>query len=200
MFRSIVTPALRYLRITPYFPDDLAYNIDVDLEDFADAITHCPRIPILPKLDELRYDYGLNYAADCIFVGLPGVTLVRFPLYVDKGNWELCSNFFKALTEDSSRWPHLATIVFVSLPPPLFDSLRDFVIARSSEEHRLTIRIEGDPVTSYSAVRYYSNSHQNAVCAEDMMWLQEHVNVEIVPPEYTVYRHHHLHPLLSSHQ
>jgi hypothetical protein len=73
----------------------------------------------------------------------------------------------------------------VSLPAPLFDSLRDFVLARSSEEHRLTIRIEGDPVTPYSAVRYHSNSHQNAVCAEDMVWLQEHVNVEIVPHEHT---------------
>jgi len=174
---SIVTPALRYLCLTTLLRDDVDYELDDDLQDFPDAITDSPHIPILPNLDELRYDINANYSADCIFVSLPRVSLVQFPLHVSEDNWELCSNFFKALVDDSSRWPYLTTIVFKSLPDQLFSSLLDFVLARSSEERRFTIRIEGDSV----ARSYY---HSDAVDDEHMEWLQQHVNVEMVPSEH----------------
>jgi hypothetical protein len=105
------------------------------------------------------------------------VCQVQFPLDIYDDDWELCSDFFKALIDDSSRWPQLTTIVFKSLPDELFDSLRDFVLARSSEERRFTIRIVHHPVTRYSAALHYSN----AVSGEHMTWLRQHVNMEMVP-------------------
>ncbi|KIM90511.1 hypothetical protein PILCRDRAFT_812259 [Piloderma croceum F 1598] len=120
LFASIVTPALRYLCLTRPQRDDLDYDYDSeeddDLQNFPDAITNCPRIPILPNLDELHYDVATNYAADCIFVGLPKVSIVQFPLHVDESGRELCNSFFKALADDPSRWPHLTTIGFEGLP------------------------------------------------------------------------------------
>jgi hypothetical protein len=180
LFASIVTPALRYLCLTRPRRDDLDYYFEGDdnLQNFPDAITNCLRTPILPNLDELRYDVTANYAADCIFVGLPKVSIVHFPLHVDESGWELCNRFFKVLTDDSSRWPHLTTIVFKGLPDELFNSLRDFLLARSSEEHRFTIRI--GVTHGHSASRY----HYNAVSAEHMAWLKQHVNVEMAPCEH----------------
>lgn len=174
LFSHLLTPALRYLHLTSPHGADIGY--DGDLQDFPDAITNCPHLPILPILDELHYDINTNYAADCIFVGLPRVSLVRFPLHVNESDWELCRSFFKALIDDSSRWPHLTTIVFEGLPDQLFNSLRDFVLARSSLEHRFTIRLEGKRSFCPYTVRYRSNE----VKVEDMAWLRQHVNVEMV--------------------
>jgi hypothetical protein len=170
LFKSIVTPALRYLCLTRSCRDDRDYE-EGDVQDFPDAITDCPRIPILPNLEELRYDINANYAADCIFVGLPRVSVVHFPLHFDEDN---CNNFFKALTDDSSRWRYLTTIVFKrALPDQLFSSLRGFVLARSSEERRLTIRIE------HPIIHCLAFFNPNAMSAEHMVWLWQHVNVEI---------------------
>jgi hypothetical protein len=141
----------------------------MDLQNFSDAITNCPRIPVLPNLDELRYDIQSNYAADCILYGLPRVSLVQFPHLVYLDDWELCSNFFRTLIDNSSRWPRLTTVVFKSCPDQLFDALRDFVLARSSEDHRFTIRIECEPVY-----------RTHALSPEHMVWLQQHANVENV--------------------
>jgi hypothetical protein len=60
---SIVTPALRYLCLTTTFQeDDKCYVQDDDtLQDFPDAITDSPYIPILPNLDELCYDIRLLF-------------------------------------------------------------------------------------------------------------------------------------------
>ena len=172
LFESFVTPALRYLCLTPTRPDD---EPDEEIQDFPSMITG------LPILDELHYDIKANYAADCVFTGLPRVSVVQFPRYVSGGDCESCSNFLKALIEDPSRWPHLKTIVFKSLPDQLFDSLRDFVLARSSEEHRLTIR---KPANHYCRASYYSNVASNSLSAEHTVWLQQHVNVEMEPCEY----------------
>ena len=169
---SIVTPALRYLCLTTLLRDDVDYELDDDLQDLPDAITDSPHIPILPNLDELRYDINANYSADCIFVSLPRVSLVQFPLHVSEDNWELCSNFFRTLIDNASRWPYLTTIVFKSCPDQLFNALRGFVLARSSEDRRFTIRIKRDPA-------YRNRTH--ALSAEHMMWLHQHANVENVP-------------------
>src|ERR1700683_3422611 len=59
LFQSIVTPALRYLCLTRSCRDDRDYE-EGDVQDFPDAITDCPRIPILPNLEELRYDINTN--------------------------------------------------------------------------------------------------------------------------------------------
>jgi hypothetical protein len=65
----------------------------------------------------------------------------------------------------------LTTIIFKGLPDQLFGSLRDFVLARSSEEHRLTIRVENNLAISY---------HVGSVNAEHREWLQQHVKLEVV--------------------
>jgi hypothetical protein len=170
LFRFFVTPVLQYLCLTSSLPDDI-YDDDVDLQDFSDAITDSPRIPILPSLEELRYDIKSNYAADCIFFGLPRVSLVQFP-HLGLDDWELCNNFFRNLIDNASRWPYLTTIVFKSCPDQLFNALRGFVLARSSEDRRFTIRIKRDPA-------YRNRTH--ALSAEHMMWLHQHANVENVP-------------------
>ena len=121
-----------------------------------------------PNLEELRYNFDLNYAADCVFVGLPRVPSSSFHS-VNYGDWE----YFKAFTNDSLRWHYPTAIVIVSLPALLFYALRGSVLRRLSEERQLTIRIEDDPVTHYSADRYYYylNSDHKAVSAYDMVWL-----------------------------
>jgi hypothetical protein len=73
--------------------------------------------------------------------------------------------------------------VFKSLPDWLFDSLRDFVLARSSKEHGLTIRIEGNSA-AYCFAAYCGAGHTNMVSAEHIVWLQQHVNVERVHCEH----------------
>ena len=66
------------------------------------------------------------------------------------------------------------TIVFKrALPDQLFSSLRGFVLARSSEERRLTIRIE------HPIIHCLAFFNPNAISAEHMVWLRQHVNVEI---------------------
>jgi len=176
LFVSIITPTLRYLCLTQSVRDDIYIEPDHGLHDFANAITGSPYTPILPNLDELRYDMESDYAAGCIFVALPRVTLVQFPANFE--TWELCRNFFKALMDDSSRWPHLSTITFKSFPDQLFEVLRDFVLARSSEDHRFTIRFERDRVI-YDRIIYPPDTV--ALSAEHMVWLRQHVNVKMVP-------------------
>jgi hypothetical protein len=66
------------------------------------------------------------------------------------------------------------TIIFKSLPDQLFSSLCDFVLTHSSEEHQFTICIESKLVSRHSAGHYCSD----AVSAEHMVWLQQHINVE----------------------
>jgi hypothetical protein len=95
------TPALRYLCLTLFRDYDLGFDME-ELQDFPDAISEHPIIPAFPNVEELRYDIDLNYTADCIFVGLPSISVIHFGLNVDRGGRELCSNFFKALTDDSS--------------------------------------------------------------------------------------------------
>ncbi|KIM86115.1 hypothetical protein PILCRDRAFT_5181 [Piloderma croceum F 1598] len=176
LFEFFVTPVLRYLCLTSSLPDGI-YD-DMELQDFSDAITKSSRIPVLPNLEELRYDIKSNYAANCIFDGLPRVSLVQFP-HLNSGysdNWQLCGHFFKNLMDNSSRWPHLKTVVFRGLPDQLFDAVRDFVLARSSEDHRFTIRIECDPV-----IHYFNDDYRTlALSTEHMVWLQQHANVERV--------------------
>lgn len=67
------------------------------------------------------------------------------------------------------------TIVFKSLPDQLFDSLRDFVLVRSSDKRRFTIRIETDRDT-------------HTLDAKHMVWLQQYTNVEMVPTDAGMYR------------
>ena len=172
LFRNIITPALQYTCLTTPNPEDMDYEEDVDLQDFPDAIKNSSCIPLLPNLDELQYDIKKNYTADCIFVGLPRVSLIQFLLQVDQSNWELCSDFFKALVDDLSLWPYMRTIIFKTLPDQLFNPLHDFMLPCSSEEHQFTIDIERDNYT-----------HSNTINARHMAWLQQHINVEIVPPK-----------------
>jgi hypothetical protein len=167
LFQSIVTPALRYLCLTS---SQAGVQIEAGLQDFPQAIADCPRIPILPNLEELCYDIKTNYAADCIFVGLPRVSTIHFPEFDREADWQPCDNFFKALVQDSSRWPRLRTIIFKRLPPELFNSFQIFILARSSEEHRFTICIERDHPPYYP---FPIN-----ISAEHLLWLEQHANVE----------------------
>jgi hypothetical protein len=168
---SVALPALRYICLESHIQDpDYDDDDDDEMQMFPNAIAKCPP-PTFPNLDELRYDTRTNYAAYSIFTGLPKVSIVQFPQLFIRDDLELYHAFFKALIDDSSQWPYLTTIIFKGLPDQLFSSLRYFVLARSSEEHRLTIRVENNLAISY---------HVGSVNAEHMEWLQQHVRLQVV--------------------
>jgi hypothetical protein len=174
IFKHAVMPTLRYLCLGRDTKGD--WDNDNDFEDsiqfFPNAITHCTRTPMFPNVDELHYEVDTDYAASCIFVGLPKVSLVRFPKHFEEGGLELCKAFFKALIDDKLRWPFLKTLIFNGLPGEIFDSLRDFVLARSSDEYKFTIRIhKPDHNTRHDII--YRNLN-----AERMEWLEKHVDLE----------------------
>lgn len=163
LFLSTIMPNLRYLRLV----SDSKDNWDVydpggdNAQAFLDAIAKCPHSPAFPNVEELHYDICANYAADCIFVALPRVSLVRFSPLLGQDNWRFCNAFFKALIDDPLRWPYLGTIMFNRLSDQVFESLRDFLIARSSEERLFTIHITTEP------------------SCDKVQWLREHVNLEL---------------------
>jgi len=174
IFNYTVMPALQYLCLARHIRDDYwDDNDDSDrIQIFPDAITECTRTPLFPDLDELHYEVDTDYAVSCIFVALPKVSLVRFPKRLEEGGLELCGAFFKALKDDPLRWPFVKTIIFNGLPGEIFDSLRDFVLARSSDEHRFIIRIHKPDHNTRHDIMYESQN------VERMKWLEKHVDLE----------------------
>jgi hypothetical protein len=149
---STVMPNLRYLRLVSDARDNWdVYDVNDDnAQAFSDAIASCPYSPIFPNVEELHYDISSNYAAGCIFVALPRVSLVRFPYLSEQDGLGFCNAFFKALIDDPLRWPNLRTIVFNTFPDKVFEFLRDFLLARSSEEHLFTAALSNLPATGCS--------------------------------------------------
>lgn len=158
-------PNLQYLRLASDSRDNWdVYDIDDDNpQAFSDAIANCPYNPIFSNVEELCYDICANYAAGCIFVALPRVSLVRFPQQFKLDGWGFCNAFFKALADDPLRWPNLGTIIFDTFSDQVFEFLHDFLIARSSEEHPFTIRI----------------SSLTEPSCNKMQLLRKHVNLEL---------------------
>jgi hypothetical protein len=164
LLEYVAMPALRRLRVK----SDNNYPISEQLEAFPKMLARCPRI--LPKVDQLYFDVRTNYAADWIFVSMPNVSLVRFSRLLQGGCWELCNSFFQALIDVPSRWPRLKTIAFDVLPDQVFNSLRDFLFVRSSEEHQFTIYIDDNHI--------FRIFYHDLISADYLEWLQQHVKVE----------------------
>jgi hypothetical protein len=101
MFEFFATPNLQYLCLTLSCLD-LDFNMEDNLQDFADAITNCYCVPALPNLTKICYNINANYTAHCIFASLPRVSVVHFLLQFNQKNLELYNNFFKALADNSS--------------------------------------------------------------------------------------------------
>ena len=110
-----------------------------------------------PNLEELRYNFDLNYAADCVFVGLPRVPSSSFHS-VNYGDWE----YFKAFTNDSLRWHYPTAIVIVSLPALLFVALCLDVYQRNasspSASKTILLPIIPLPVTTIILIRIIKRS------------------------------------------
>lgn len=166
LFTCIAMPDLRYLLITTGSSGSIYHAF------LSDAIDRCRRIPIFPSLEEIHYTNHATYDADSIFIGLPSVSVVEFPYFSNSEDGALCSAFFKALIDDTSRWPYLTTLIFNELPDEAYESLQEFVLMCSSENRRVTIRVK-----HHHFWRWYDKTAN----AELASWLQQqHVKLEVL--------------------